>query len=616
MTRILLLLLTLMLGLVLLKTVYKQPSIANAPTPIAPPPAVAPPPPLPPPPPPPDVNVDPPPPTNDVWVTTSWNGRLGNNMWQAASSYGIARARNAKWCLPEGRISEAVHFKVPAPLCPTDVTFADETEGRHNVRFVPSLMDGSGKGHTRVLSYLQSLKYFEPYGIPFVLKDDEWAQKWIAGHGVNVAIHVRAPEYGARAPASYFVRAIQLLRDLTRGEPLAFVVTTDDRAWVEQQPVFNGMLVASGHTPGQDMAINANCRHLIMSLGTFGLWAGYLRKNTDGFVIYWIVSFHLSDPNFDPEGTWPAAWKPIAENADTPPQADNCMELTYTRHMLRVLEGCGEICDTTLQGTPSLFFNFIPKRFDCAALCLNAAIDAPALEPSPPATIPDVMLPMFTFGGQIPVGATHMDSQYLGANAAQPVWSREMIDGMITKARNRELEGNYGVYETNWLIEGLSQLNLSGADALVIGSENPWVEACVLQAGAAHVTTIEYGKIVSEHPQVSAMTPDEVRARFSELAGRFDAVVSFSSLEHSGLGRYGDALNPWGDKQAVARAWCLAKPGAGFVVAVMSGGDFLEFNAHRVYGPLQYPHLFANLEQVWRAGGGSQVVHVLRKPLA
>ena len=166
MTRILLLLLTLMLGIVLLKTVYKQPVLAPSqivPAPVVPPPA----------PPQPDVTVDPPPPTNDVWVTASWNGRLGNNMWQAASSYGIARARNAKWCLPEGGISEAVHFKVAAPLCPTDVTFADESEGRHNVRFVPSLMDGSGKGHTRVLSYLQSLKYFEPYGIPFVLKDDE-----------------------------------------------------------------------------------------------------------------------------------------------------------------------------------------------------------------------------------------------------------------------------------------------------------------------------------------------------------------------------------------------------------------------------------------------------------
>jgi len=29
--------------------------------------------------------------------------------------------------------------------------------------------------------------------------------------------------------------------------------------------------------------------------------------------------------------------------------------------------------------------------------------------------------------------------------------------------------------------------------------------------------------------------------------GHFDGVITYSSLEHSGLGRYGDALNPWGD---------------------------------------------------------------------
>ena len=28
---------------------------------------------------------------------------------------------------------------------------------------------------------------------------------------------------------------------------------------------------------------------------------------------------------------------------------------------------------------------------------------------------------------------------------------------------------------------------------------------------------------------------------------KFDVMVSFSSIEHSGLGRYGDELNPWGD---------------------------------------------------------------------
>ena len=38
----------------------------------------------------------------------------------------------------------------------------------------------------------------------------------------------------------------------------------------------------------------------------------------------------------------------------------------------------------------------------------------------------------------------------------------------------------------------------------------------------------------------------------------FDAVVTFSSIEHSGLGRYGDSLNPWGDLIASAQAWWIS----------------------------------------------------------
>jgi hypothetical protein len=35
----------------------------------------------------------------------------------------------------------------------------------------------------------------------------------------------------------------------------------------------------------------------------------------------------------------------------------------------------------------------------------------------------------------------------------------------------------------------------------------------------------------------------------------FDLIVTYSSLEHSGLGRYGDSLNPWADLITMAKAW-------------------------------------------------------------
>jgi hypothetical protein len=91
-----------------------------------------------------------------------------------------------------------------------------------------------------------------------------------------------------------------------------------------------------------------------------------------------------------------------------------------------------------------------------------------------------------------------------------------------------------------------------------------------LSAGASHVTTLEYGAIVSRHPRVSTLTPDEARIAF--VNGNlpvFDVIVTYSSVEHSGLGRYGDQLNPWGDLQAIARAWCICKEGGYLLLGVM-----------------------------------------------
>ena len=155
--------------------------------------------------------------------------------------------------------------------------------------------------------------------------------------------------------------------------------------------------------------------------------------------------------------------------------------------------------------------------------------------------------------------------------------------------------------------------SIRGGHVLVVGSENPWVEACALHAGARLVTTPEYGEITSLHPSVKTMKPSEARGAFaSGTMPMFDAVVTFSSMEHSGLGRYGDGLNPWGDLQGIARTWCVTRPGGELLLAVPVGPDLIEYNAHRKYGPLMFSHLTANWIQDVRLPG-SQPVHIFHK---
>ena len=236
-----------------------------------------------------------------------------------------------------------------------------------------------------------------------------------------------------------------------------------------------------------------------------------------------------------------------------------------------------------------------------------------------PKQIPEGLVSMYTLDDRIKIQDFYWNERYHGGTAMLHVWSAELVEEMVKNASLGILDGNYGSSETNHLRSALKFASTSFKDGrvLVIGSENPWVEACVLEAGAHRIVTLEYGTIKSEHPAIDTMTPHLFKQRYENGSiGTFDAIVSFSSVEHAGLGRYGDALNPWGDVLEIARAHCVCKEGGSLVLAVMDGDvDKLFFNAHRVYGPIRWPYLTTNWQQVQREPyqDGSQRVHVFRK---
>lgn len=136
-----------------------------------------------------------------------------------------------------------------------------------------------------------------------------------------------------------------------------------------------------------------------------------------------------------------------------------------------------------------------------------------------------------------------------------------MVNEQIALAKEGKLKGTYSINQTGALLIALRKASsIMGGRVLVIGSERPWVEACALAVGAESVVTLEYGEINSEHPQIQTITPPQFRAKYADKAlGTFDAVISFSSVEHAGLGRYGDALNLWADSITISQAQCVTR---------------------------------------------------------
>lgn len=288
-------------------------------------------------------------------------------------------------------------------------------------------------------------------------------------------------------------------------------------------------------------------------------------------------------------------------------------EFDYVRKLERA---CGPLCSAGGGSfSKSLFFRHRAVSVKCDIIFgKDVFIQAGHGRTFAPQVIPGELLHSYTLEGKIPVSSYYFDQKYLNAAAKTSVWDEKLVESYVLLATRGKLEGNYGDIETNHLRSSLRQASVNQGRVLVIGSENPWVEACVLEAGARSVLTLEYGQIRSEHNAINTITPEGLqRLFFNGSLGTFDVIVSFSSVEHSGLGRYGDALNPWGDVLEIARAHCITNPGGKLVLAVMCGEDELEFNAHRRYGPERWPYLVSNWRQIHKEDGGSQVVHVFEK---
>lgn len=142
--------------------------------------------------------------------------------------------------------------------------------------------------------------------------------------------------------------------------------------------------------------------------------------------------------------------------------------------------------------------------------------------------------------------------------------------------------------ETDLLLyKALDKYSIKGHTTLVIGSRKPCYEAVAFAYGSSQVITIEYSKISSRVINLNTMTVDE----FNIDTNTYDSALSISSVEHSGLGRYGDPIDPDGDLKAMALLRERIKPKGLCFLAVPIGNDRIEGNKHRVYGKERLPKL-------------------------
>lgn len=224
---------------------------------------------------------------------------------------------------------------------------------------------------------------------------------------------------------------------------------------------------------------------------------------------------------------------------------------------------------------------------------------------SPYVEIPAELLNKYTLDGRIPILNCWMDGT---KELLNPTWTpqyiKEFKDRFTPANIKSNLHGNEPYYGSSfYLLHAFERYNITDKKVAVIGSTTPWIEAILLNMNNK-VTTVEYNTPESQ-TEINVVSYWD----FEKTSEQYDCIVTYSSIEHSGLGRYGDPLDPDGDiKTMDAIHKNLVKDGL-LIWGAPVGHDAVVWNIHRIYGKIRLPLMFDKFKQLEWIWYGKELLH-------
>lgn len=260
------------------------------------------------------------------YICPIFDGGTGNQMFQFASSYGIARYKNMEVIVHEECKLMAL-FKLDVVIL-KDVSVCNSFRTLreiNNAVYDRRMIDFDRNTNVRLTIYLQAYRYFDDYSsdlrkqftfrdeiqtkadtvmaaifqrnnvlcgtknLNFLHKKENGIQRTCHQHRVEevvtfVGVHVRRgdwllpphPGLGFQTASSeYLHTAVKWYQSRYRN--IIFIVASNDMAWTKQNmPVNITIEYLEGNSLGVEMAALALCDHFIATTGTFSWWIGWL----------------------------------------------------------------------------------------------------------------------------------------------------------------------------------------------------------------------------------------------------------------------------------------------------------------------------------------------------
>ena len=217
--------------------------------------------------------------------------------------------------------------------------------------------------------------------------------------------------------------------------------------------------------------------------------------------------------------------------------------------------------------------------------------------PIPLGQLSSELVSSFTLNGKIPI------TDYFYYEACQDnvgaYWSQIDLDNMRNNVSNERINNNNTIGEpylhgAKFILEAVQKYNIENKKVAVIGTLIPWIECVLLNNNVKNITTVDYNKLTFENNVITSLSYDE----FVNDTTIYDVIISYSSIEHSGLGRYGDAIEPDGDLNAMNVFYDKLSNDGFLFLGVPVGPDSIVFNAHRIYGEIRLNYILQKFKDI------------------
>ena len=246
---------------------------------------------------------------SDKIITCNLMGRCGNQMFQIATTMGVAIKYGLKYKIPKQASNPSVwktYFNHLPELTDRRQVKRICKERTHAYQKIPNL-DGM-----RLEGYWQSEKYFN-HCREHILDVFGFNQGYIKG---ATSIHVRRGDfinYPNKHPLcsiEYYDRAINYF--IGKGYE-RFIVFSDDMEWCKKNITSQrykkcAFEYSEGRDELRDMEYMSQCENNIISNSSFGWWGAWLNRNKDKIIIAPLIWFGIGNAHLDTKDLIPEGW--------------------------------------------------------------------------------------------------------------------------------------------------------------------------------------------------------------------------------------------------------------------------------------------------------------------